>query len=80
MNLSDTAQIAGLVILYLGGIFLICNYMATTLGKRMDDMRFDINARFGDMNTRMDEMRADLLTRMGDMQSNIEARSTHGAI
>ena len=66
MNLSDTAQIAGLVILYLGGIFLIGNYMATTLGKRMDDlgkrmddMRFDINARFGDMNTRMDEMRAD---------------------
>ena len=85
MNISVTAQIAGLVILYLGGIFLIGNYMATALGKRidelgkrMDDMRSDINARMGGMqsgiNARMDDMRSDITTRMDDLRSDINSR------
>ena len=85
INISVTAQIAGLVILYLGGIFLIGNYMATALGKRidelgkrMDDMRSDINARMGDMqsgiNARMDDLRSDINSRMDDMRSHFDTR------
>ena len=38
MNLNDTVQIVGLVIMYLGGIFLIGNFMANTIGKRIDEL------------------------------------------
>lgn len=63
MNLNDTVQIVGLVIMYLGGIFLIGNFMANTIGKRIDelsnrigDMRSEMNSRFGEINNRFNDI------------------------
>jgi uncharacterized membrane protein len=43
MNWSTTAQIAVLVFAYIGGIASICHYMGSTLGSRIDDLRFQMS-------------------------------------
>ena len=76
MNLNDTVEVIGLVVVYLGGIFLIGNFMARTIGKRIDelsnrisDLRSEMNNRFSEINNRIDDLRDEMNNRFDDLRS-----------
>ena len=81
MNWTLTAPILAIVVAYVGGILAIGRFMTHSLGKRLDDMNANINARFNDVNKRidgldkrMDEMNANVNARFNEMNANINAR------
>ena len=79
MNWTLTAQILAIVVAYVGGILAIGRFMTHSLGKRLDDMNANINARFNDVNKRingldkrMDEMNANINARFNDVNKRID--------
>ncbi len=76
MNWNVTAQIAGLVILYLGGIVVIGRYMATTLGQRIDDLRNQMTREHDTLANKVDELAKDFGAEIHDVRSEMREMRT----
>lgn len=63
MNISAVAQIAGLIVLYFGGIFGVGYFIANSVGKRIDDLGKridDFGKRIDDSGKRIDDLRSQM--------------------
>ena len=76
MNWNVTVQIAGLVILYLGGIVVIGRYMATTLGQRIDDLRNQMTREHDTLARKVDELAKDFGAEIHDVRTEMREMRT----
>lgn len=71
MNWSTTAQIAVLVIAYVGGIAAICHYIGSNIsnniGKRIDSLETALNNRINDLRAQMTREHDNLASKVDSM-------------
>ena len=81
MNWSITAQIAVLVIAYVGGIAAICHYIGSNIGKRIDSLETALNNRINDLRAQMtrehDSLASKVDTTNEFLMEHIKARDFH---
>ena len=81
MTLSQLIPLLALVVTNLIAVAGIVYYMASTLGKRIDDLNANMNARFTDVNSqigyldkRIDDLNTNINARFSEMNANINNR------
>ena len=84
MNWSITAQIAALVILYVGGIVAIGRYMTstiiTTLGNRINGLDTNLNKRIDDLRDQMKSDHANLANHLTRVEEKLDKHITDYSI
>ena len=77
MTWEIAGTIAGIVVLYFGGIFAVARFITKPIEKRIDDLKTemgDVKTEVGDMKTQMTDMKTqmtDLKTQIGDLKTQM---------